>query len=549
MSSSFELSRTSQRVDRSEWRRRSQTACQHDQPAPVQMARYLPLSVITTGLVIVLPAMLASVLVPRGNPLLIAVSVGAAVAASVALAGAAGALWTRQSRSRDLVFSELLLWGWLRRCWTERRLAQARDLHAAARRAGPAVSVELLASLGRLLDARETCRDGHSQRVARHAEGIARAMRLPKAEIKRIRTAAAAHDVGKLHTPVEILANEKPLSDDERAVMNRHAAAGGNMLAVAGDLELAAMVRHHHERVDGGGYPDGLAGSEIPLGARIIAVADTFDAITSSRPYRQAASQKHALDVLSKEAGFQLDSVAVATFLRGCSARRPVAWVAFATAVSERILGLQSASASLGASLAGSTSMLPAMCAAGLLTLTPAFHRHAPVDTSTFPGPVLTQPSRSALATAAAADPERHDAAPARNTQAAAAHPRWNRTSVHVPLVTSAASDPTAGSSYTPATTAAGAGRPGRAPGASSPPAESSRTPTSPAVTLPGNVVPTLPAPAVEAPITVPSVRTPRVSVPSVSTPSISTPVVTVPSIKVPAVTVPALETPAVRLP
>jgi HD-GYP domain-containing protein (c-di-GMP phosphodiesterase class II) len=212
MSSSFEFSR-SRGVDVRGWSRRAETAQQRDDPAPVHMARYLPLSVLTTGLVIVLPAMLASAIVPRGTPLLIAALVGLAVASSVAFASAGAAVWKRQPRSRDLVFAELLLWGWLRRYRTERRLAQARDLHAAARKAGPAVSAELLASLGRLLDARETCRDGHSQRVARHAERIARAMRLPKAEVKRIRTAAAAHDVGKLHTPADILASAQPLSD------------------------------------------------------------------------------------------------------------------------------------------------------------------------------------------------------------------------------------------------------------------------------------------------------------------------------------------------
>ena len=105
------------------------------------------------------------------------------------------------------------------------------------------------------------------------------------------------------------------------------------MVSVVGDPEITTMVRHHHERIDGGGYPDGLAGAAIPLGARIIAVADTFDAITSERPYRPASSQKKALDVLSAEAGAQLDANAVAAFRRATprgapsvgmrSARRP----------------------------------------------------------------------------------------------------------------------------------------------------------------------------------------------------------------------------------
>ena len=111
--------------------------------------------------------------------------------------------------------------------------------------------------------------------------------------------------------------------------LKRHPGDGADMLAAVGDAEIAAMVRHHHERMDGHGYPDRPAGSDIPLGARIIAVADTFDAITSSRAYRPACVQKRALDILSEEAGSQLDAVAVAAFFRQYSARRSVAWFAF----------------------------------------------------------------------------------------------------------------------------------------------------------------------------------------------------------------------------
>ncbi len=141
------------------------------------------------------------------------------------------------------------------------------------------------------------------------------------------------------------------------------------------------MVRHHHERIDGGGYPDGLAGSKIPLGARIIAVADTFDAITSSRAYRPAGTQKKALDVLSREAGSQLDGAAVAAFLHRYSARRSLALLSFAVAIPERIFaGLQAASSSLGVGAAGTTSILPALGAAGLLAFAPGLRHGTSVD-------------------------------------------------------------------------------------------------------------------------------------------------------------------------
>ncbi len=195
-------------------------------------------------------------------------------------------MWTRRPGSRDLVFAELMLWGWARRCWTERRLAQARALYDSVTKAGSTVSIELLEELSERLHARDAYTHGHNQRVARHAESIARAMHLSPTEVAKIRTAGAVHDVGKIYTPREILNNPGTLNDREYAIVKLHSGDGADMLEAAGDPEITAIVRHHHERVDGRGYPDGLLGSNIPLGARIIAVADTFDAITSNRPYR-----------------------------------------------------------------------------------------------------------------------------------------------------------------------------------------------------------------------------------------------------------------------
>src|SRR5437764_2626497 len=345
-----------------------QPAPQH-RPAP-RMVRYLPIALLVTVLVTVVPAVLVVTVAPRGGVPLMLASGACAVLLSMSLAAAAAAIWKRQPGSRDVLFADLLLWGWLRRWWTEWRLSRARELYDSARRAGPMVSLELLTGLGRLLEARDAYTHGHGSRVARHAERIARAMHLSATEIAKIRTAAAVHDLGKLYTPREILNNPGRLTQEEFEIVKRHAADGADMLEGVADAQIAAMVRHHHERMDGNGYPDGLAGEAIPLGARIIAVADTFDAITSSRAYRGAATQKKALEVISRGAGTQLDPAAVAAFRHRYSGRRSVAWLAIATALCERaVFALQAASG--GVAAGGVSSILPALGAAGLLSLSP----------------------------------------------------------------------------------------------------------------------------------------------------------------------------------
>jgi HD-GYP domain-containing protein (c-di-GMP phosphodiesterase class II) len=192
------------------------------------------------------------------------------------------------------------------------------DRQAASRGATPSdpvAGLALLAELSALMERRDAYTHGHGRRVAHYAGQIARAMHLPILEATRIRKAGAIHDVGKLATPRAILNNPRRLTAAEYAVLQRHAADGAEMVAAIGDARITEMVRHHHERVDARGYPDGLAGSQIPLGARVIAVADTFDALTSDRAYRPAASRERALDVIAEHAGTQLDAGAVATFL------------------------------------------------------------------------------------------------------------------------------------------------------------------------------------------------------------------------------------------
>ena len=273
--------------------------------------RWLPHAVIATTFVVVLPAVLVSLLVPSGRLALLALSLLLGVALSLAAASVGGAIWSRLPGSQDRVFADLMLWGWLRRSVAERRLAQAERLLGTDPQGA---SLEALIDLSELLEARDARTYGHSQRVTRHAERIATAMGLPAAEVAKVRTAAALHDIGKLHTPRGILNKPGRLTDSEFALIKRHPVDGAAMTSGIGDPEISAMIRHHHERLDGRGYPDGLAGEDIPVGARIISVADTFDAITSNRTYRRAAHHKRALDVLAAEAGKQLDGDAVAAF-------------------------------------------------------------------------------------------------------------------------------------------------------------------------------------------------------------------------------------------
>ena len=340
------------------------------------MRWYPPLVVLATASIVVLPAALAAMIVPAGGLASTAMSAGLAVVLSLVLATVEAWLWKRWQGSRDVLFSDLTLWGCARRRWAERRLRDVRSSYEAAVEAGAPIRVELLEGLSRLLAARSAYTHGHCRRVARHAEGIARAMRLPDAEVARIRTAAAVHDVGKVYTPRAILDKPGPLTEEELAVVKLHSADGADMLRSVRDPQLAAIVRHHHERLDGSGYPDGLAGEQIPLGARIIAVADTFDAMTSARPYRDAHRHRAGLEILAAQAGSQLDGQAVAAFRERYSARMSVAPWAFLTAVSARALApLGLASGGLGAAGTSLGQLAPTLGAAGLLALVPAVGR------------------------------------------------------------------------------------------------------------------------------------------------------------------------------
>lgn len=172
-----------------------------------------------------------------------------------------------------------------------------------------------LTALARAIDAKSPWTLGHSERVTKHAVSIAKAMGLPSGELDIIRRGCLLHDVGKIGTPVSILDKAGKLTDEEMKIMKEHVTIGGRILEpIPGLSESMPIVLQHHEWVNGGGYPYGLAGEEIRLHARIVAVADCFDALVSDRPYRKGMAPERALQIIREGAGEQFDPLVVEVF-------------------------------------------------------------------------------------------------------------------------------------------------------------------------------------------------------------------------------------------
>ena len=173
-----------------------------------------------------------------------------------------------------------------------------------------------LLGLANALEAKDAYTRGHSERVGTWSRRLGVALGLPPGEIETITQAGLLHDIGKIGVPETILRKRAPLAADEWALMRQHPVIGAQIVAPFEFFAGGALViRHHHERCNGTGYPDGLVGDAIPLGARIVAVADVFDALTSDRPYRAALTRDAALAYLATEAGHTLDADIVATML------------------------------------------------------------------------------------------------------------------------------------------------------------------------------------------------------------------------------------------
>ena len=177
--------------------------------------------------------------------------------------------------------------------------------------------MEMVTSLAGAIDAKDPYTKGHSTSVSRYSEALARAINLPENEVQRIALGALLHDVGKIGIPENVLKKPSNLSDDEWEIMKQHPTIGAEKVLAPNEAlrDLIPMVKYHHEHIDGTGYPDKLKGDEIPLSARIVAVADAFHALISDRPYRKGLAVEKACEILKSGAGTHWDSDLVRHFI------------------------------------------------------------------------------------------------------------------------------------------------------------------------------------------------------------------------------------------
>jgi diguanylate cyclase (GGDEF)-like protein/putative nucleotidyltransferase with HDIG domain len=251
---------------------------------------------------------LAATEFPHGEP--VTVSVGLAVypehghdRETLNDVADAALYWAKNhGKNRTCIYSPTVV-----RSYTPAELAEAAERHARLRAAE---------GLIRVVDAKDTYAGAHSQAVARLAESIARTMGLDVEVVEQVRLAGLLHDLGKIAIPDRILQKPGRLDPDELRVMREHPVLGARLLEGLGVSPVDRWILHHHERWDGSGYPLGLAGEEIPLGSRIILVADAFDAMTSDRCYRAAGTASAAIAELRKRCWTQFDARVVAALER-----------------------------------------------------------------------------------------------------------------------------------------------------------------------------------------------------------------------------------------
>jgi putative nucleotidyltransferase with HDIG domain len=206
---------------------------------------------------------------------------------------------------------------WLKEEVTTRTAELQRERHRLER-----VSTATLEALVNALEAKDPYLRGHSARVADLSANIAAELQLPEDEVERVRMAGRLHDLGKIGTRESVVNKEGPLTPEEFEHVKQHVIIGAQILAPLTHLgDVVSMVRSHHERWDGTGYPEGLRGEEIPLGGRVIAAAEVFDALTTSRPYQEKMTPEQAVERLADLSGTILDP-RVFEALTGIVARR-----------------------------------------------------------------------------------------------------------------------------------------------------------------------------------------------------------------------------------
>jgi len=161
----------------------------------------------------------------------------------------------------------------------------------------------LFLTLGRIIEARDPCTEGHCERLADYAIALGKHLTLEQTDLDALYRGGFVHDIGKIAIPDRVLLKRGRLTEKEYELMKRHPAIGDDLCGTVRSFEaVRPIVRHHHERIDGRGYPDGLAGDRIPLLAQIVSVVDVFDALTTDRPYRKALSTATAYRMMREEA-------------------------------------------------------------------------------------------------------------------------------------------------------------------------------------------------------------------------------------------------------
>ncbi len=162
---------------------------------------------------------------------------------------------------------------------------------------------QLFLALAKFIEARDPCTEGHCERLARYAVALGTSLKLERADLDALYRGGYLHDIGKIAVPDRVLLKKGRLTASEYRLMQCHPVVGDDLCRTVHSFDLVRpIVRHHHERLDGRGYPDGLAGDDIPLLAQIVTVVDVFDALTNNRPYRKAISGKKALATMRREA-------------------------------------------------------------------------------------------------------------------------------------------------------------------------------------------------------------------------------------------------------
>jgi diguanylate cyclase (GGDEF)-like protein/putative nucleotidyltransferase with HDIG domain len=197
----------------------------------------------------------------------------------------------------------------------EAQSSKASDKQAALSKAGQLSYVSTILALAAALDAKDTHTYGHSQKVAKYAVMLGEAIGIEPERLSALRTAALLHDIGKIGIPDGLLLKPQRFNDEERKEVQKHAVLAVNILKhIPSFSNLLPQIVHHHERFDGTGYPDGMRGEDIPLESRILSIADSYDAMTSPRPYKPTLTVKEAIAEMKKCAGTQFDTKLVKVF-------------------------------------------------------------------------------------------------------------------------------------------------------------------------------------------------------------------------------------------